>query len=696
MDNKKQIFSIRKCTLGVGSFLIGSFIFFSFAPMQVEAAENTDSSSIQNTNIKNTESSVESNEAPTEKAAEPSVESNEASTEKAAEPSVESNEAPTEKAAEPSVESNEAPTEKAAEPSAESNEAPTEKAAEPSAESNEAPTEKAAEPSAESNEASTEKAAEPSVESNEAPTEKAAEPSAESNEAPTEKAAEPSVESNEAPTEKAAEPSVESNETQTLKEADTSSRGKETLEARGVNKASLDNGVNDKVTYENLEKLSNEIDKNKSKFQATPRLKRSAELENSDISKDEKTSTKILNGRDISNSMEVSNLKVRDKDWSSSSFNQITLDTKIPEGVKENDYFVIKMPKESRPGSSDRDNGIYLGKDQNNIYARGFYDNSVNGYVFEFTDKAPDFVGTNINLNLLMLVNPDGAKDQGKYNLKLGVGDQSYDAGEVNINYSTDASKADVASNEISGDKIGRSHKYTGIYDINGTGKSIKNAQVRIQPYKDASKRENVVSQFKEGVTNFKVYKVTDKATMSASGSPEGVSKEDVTSDVNIKFNSDGTVSIKLGDINTPYIIIADNQTSKPYTVGSSLQSKLTLTGDKFTKKETTSDRVKRKPSESNSSGLVVKDTTPPEVEEIPEQEVEVGKPIKEIEVKGTDNGGKPVKHEVTGLPEGMTFNPETNTISGKPTKPGDYKVTIVSKDSFYNKTQTEFNISVL
>ncbi|NDQ44365.1 YSIRK-type signal peptide-containing protein, partial [Staphylococcus aureus] len=120
MDNKKQVFSIRKCTLGVGSFLIGSFIFFSFAPMQVEAAETTVPPSIQNNELKSTEPSVESNEAPTSKEAEPGVESNEAPTSKEAEPGVESNEAPTSKEAEPGVESNEAPTSKEAEPGVES------------------------------------------------------------------------------------------------------------------------------------------------------------------------------------------------------------------------------------------------------------------------------------------------------------------------------------------------------------------------------------------------------------------------------------------------------------------------------------------------------------------------------------------------------------------------------------------------
>ncbi|HHW6502819.1 TPA: Ig-like domain-containing protein [Staphylococcus aureus] len=188
--------------------------------------------------------------------------------------------------------------------------------------------------------------------------------------------------------------------------------------------------------------------------------------------------------------MDISKVKVRDENWSSSKFNQITLDTKVPEGVKENDYFIIKLPKESRPESSDRDNGIYLGKDKNNIYARGFYDKNVNGYVFQFTDKAPDFVETKINFKLMMLVNPDGARKQGKYDLHLGIGYKNYNAGKVNITYTKNAIKEDVAADEYNGDKLDGTNKHTGIYNINGLGKSIKNAQVKLQPYIKASDRK--------------------------------------------------------------------------------------------------------------------------------------------------------------------------------------------------------------
>ncbi|PKF18061.1 hypothetical protein CW717_11580, partial [Macrococcoides caseolyticum] len=73
----------------------------------------------------------------------------------------------------------------------------------------------------------------------------------------------------------------------------------------------------------------------------------------------------------------------------------------------------------------------------------------------------------------------------------------------------------------------------------------------------------------------------------------------------------------------------------------------------------------------------------------------EVNTPIKDITLNGKDNSGQPVTHEVSGLPEGVTYNPETNTISGTPTKPGEYTVTVVTRDSEGNETTTKFVIIV-
>ena len=69
--------------------------------------------------------------------------------------------------------------------------------------------------------------------------------------------------------------------------------------------------------------------------------------------------------------------------------------------------------------------------------------------------------------------------------------------------------------------------------------------------------------------------------------------------------------------------------------------------------------------------------------------------PIDTITIKGEDNSGKPVTNEVKGLPKGVTFDPETNTISGAPSEVGTYPITVITTDANGNQTETTFIITV-
>ena len=57
----------------------------------------------------------------------------------------------------------------------------------------------------------------------------------------------------------------------------------------------------------------------------------------------------------------------------------------------------------------------------------------------------------------------------------------------------------------------------------------------------------------------------------------------------------------------------------------------------------------------------------------IKDQTNEVNTPVDSITIEATDNSGQAVTNKVSGLPEGVSFDSTTNTISGTPTKVGSY-----------------------
>ena len=93
---------------------------------------------------------------------------------------------------------------------------------------------------------------------------------------------------------------------------------------------------------------------------------------------------------------------------------------------------------------------------------------------------------------------------------------------------------------------------------------------------------------------------------------------------------------------------------------------------------------------------IKVVDTTAPTVKEISNQTKEVNTAIDDIEISATDNSGQPITTKVRGLPEGVTFDPTTNTISGTATKVGTYPIVVTSTDADGNRTETKFSIKVV
>ena len=88
-------------------------------------------------------------------------------------------------------------------------------------------------------------------------------------------------------------------------------------------------------------------------------------------------------------------------------------------------------------------------------------------------------------------------------------------------------------------------------------------------------------------------------------------------------------------------------------------------------------------------------DTTKPTVEDITDQTQEINTEMTPIKIEATDNSGQAVTNKVEGLPDGVTFDEATNTISGTPSEVGSYDITVTTTDENGNSGATTFTIDV-
>ena len=96
----------------------------------------------------------------------------------------------------------------------------------------------------------------------------------------------------------------------------------------------------------------------------------------------------------------------------------------------------------------------------------------------------------------------------------------------------------------------------------------------------------------------------------------------------------------------------------------------------------------------SQPTTITVTDTTPPSLEDINSQVVLINTAINNVKINATDNSGDPIKITISQLPNGVSYNSDTQEISGKPTQVGVYPITVTATDASGNVSTTSFAIT--
>lgn len=224
--------------------------------------------------------------------------------------------------------------------------------------------------------------------------------------------------------------------------------------------------------------------------------------------------------------------------------------------VKEGDYFTVKMPNTVNTFGDTRHSPDYQEKLKNangQVIALGNYDVDSHTLTYTFTDVVNNLENVTGSFNLTQFMDRQVAKDSQTYQLNYEIAGEKLDT-QIRVDYGQYYTVGDSNLKSMITMEDPKSGDYEQYIYVNPLQKTANGTVVRVQGFQTDPTKSN--GQVNQNATQIKILKVANGQALNSSFGVNDSEYEDVTNQFKINYSDKNYADINFGNLNGQRYII--------------------------------------------------------------------------------------------------------------------------------------------
>ncbi len=224
--------------------------------------------------------------------------------------------------------------------------------------------------------------------------------------------------------------------------------------------------------------------------------------------------------------------------------------------VKEGDYFTVKMPNTVNTFGDTRHSPDYQEKLKNangQVIALGNYDVDSHTLTYTFTDVVNNLENVTGSFNLTQFMDRQVAKESDTYPLDYEIAGEKFDT-QIRVNYGQYYTVGDSNLKSMITMEDPKSGDYEQYIYVNPLQKTANGTVVRVQGFQTDPTKSN--GQVNQNATQIKILKVANDQPLNSSFGVNDGDYEDVTNQFQVNYSDKNYADINFGNLNGQRYII--------------------------------------------------------------------------------------------------------------------------------------------